>query len=170
MSAPVLVTGTAGGVGAVAIAILRHRGFQVTASTGRPEQANHLKGLGGDRHHRTQRARKTAGKRALGGRHDAANSTTLANVLSMTPYGGTVGWRAAWICRPRSSRLSCVVLRFSASAPSYVRWPIGNGVTTVGERPRSGKACGHDEEDRACRGDRGGPRHRRGPRSRSHRG
>jgi acrylyl-CoA reductase (NADPH) len=66
MSAPVLVTGTAGGVGAVAIAILRHRGFQVTASTGRPEQANHLKGLGGDRHHRTQRARKTAGKRGAG--------------------------------------------------------------------------------------------------------
>src|SRR5262245_23615797 len=115
MSAPVLVTGTAGGVGAVAIAILRHRGFQVTASTGRPEQANHLKGLGGDRHHRTQRARKTAGKRALGGRHDAANSTTLANVLSMTRYGGTVDWRAAWICRPRSRRLSCVLLRFSAA-------------------------------------------------------
>src|SRR5262245_62548513 len=121
MSAPVLVTGTA--VGAVAIAILCHRGFQVTASTGRPEQANHLKGLGGDRHHRTQRARKTAGKRALGGRHDAANSTTLANVLSMTRYGGTVDWRAAWICRPRSRRLSCVLLCFSASAPSYVRWP-----------------------------------------------
>src|SRR5262245_45846321 len=115
MSAPVLVTGTAGGVGAVAIAILRHRGFQVTASTGRPEQANRLKGLGGDRHHRTQRARKTALKRALGGRHDAANSTTLANVLSMTRYGGTVDWRAAWICRPRSRRLSCVLLRFSAA-------------------------------------------------------
>jgi NADPH:quinone reductase-like Zn-dependent oxidoreductase len=68
MSAPVLVTGTAGGVGAVAIAIHRHRGFQVTASTGRPEQADHLKSLGGDRHHRTQRARKPAGKSALDGR------------------------------------------------------------------------------------------------------
>src|SRR5499426_4447368 len=63
MSGPVVVTGAAGGVGSVAIAILRHRGFQVTASTGRPEQADYLKGLGGDRHHRTQRARKTAGKR-----------------------------------------------------------------------------------------------------------
>jgi NADPH:quinone reductase-like Zn-dependent oxidoreductase len=68
MSAAVLVTGTAGGVGSVAIAILRHRVFQVTASTGQPEQANHLKGLGGHRHHRTQRAPKTAGKRALDGR------------------------------------------------------------------------------------------------------
>src|SRR5262249_37849788 len=170
MSAPVLVTGTAGGVGAVAIAILRHRGFQVTASTSRPEQANHLKGLGGHRHHRTQRARKTAGKRALGGPRDAANSTTLANVLSMTRYGGTVDWRRhgfadlgravypAW----------CFASRHRLRQASDGR--LANGVTTVGERPRSGKACGHDEEDRACRGDRGGPRHRRGPRSRSHRG
>jgi hypothetical protein len=134
-----------GGVGSAAIAILRHRGFQVTASTGRPEQANHLKALGGERDHRTQRARRTrkiAGKRALGGRHDAANSTTLADVLSMTRYRGTVDWRAAWICRLRSRRLSCVVLRFSASAPSYVRWPIGewrdNGwrATSIGESLR----------------------------------
>src|SRR5262247_4946458 len=41
MSGPVVVTGAAGGVGSVAIAILRHRGFQVTASTGRPEQADY---------------------------------------------------------------------------------------------------------------------------------
>ena len=69
MSAPVLVTGTAGGVGSVTIAILRHRGFQVTASTGRPEQVDYSKTLGRERDHRTQRARKTAGKRALDGRH-----------------------------------------------------------------------------------------------------
>src|SRR6516225_5930409 len=46
MSGPVVVTGAAGGVGSVAIAILRHRGFQVTASTGRPQEADYLKGLG----------------------------------------------------------------------------------------------------------------------------
>src|SRR6516162_6273904 len=39
-SGPVVVTGAAGGVGSVAIAILRHRGFQVTASTGRPQEAD----------------------------------------------------------------------------------------------------------------------------------
>src|SRR5262249_21117955 len=58
----------------------------------------------------------------------AIGSTTLANVLSMTRYGGEVrpvDWRAAWVCRLRSRRLSCVVLRFSTSAPSCVRWPIG---------------------------------------------
>src|SRR5215468_1244661 len=42
-SGPVVVTGAAGGVGSVAIAILAKRGFQVTASTGRPEEADYLK-------------------------------------------------------------------------------------------------------------------------------
>src|SRR5262249_50244045 len=68
MSAAVLVTGTAGGVGSVAVAILRHRVFTVTAPTRQPGPAHPLKGLGGHRHHRTQRAPKTAGKRALDGR------------------------------------------------------------------------------------------------------
>src|SRR5262249_3236137 len=45
-SGPVLVTGAAGGVGSVAIAILAKRGFQVTASTGRPAEADYLKKLG----------------------------------------------------------------------------------------------------------------------------
>src|SRR5260370_35768047 len=46
MSGPVVVTGAAGGVGSVAVAILRPRGFQGTASTGRPQEAGYLKGLG----------------------------------------------------------------------------------------------------------------------------
>jgi NADPH:quinone reductase and related Zn-dependent oxidoreductases len=67
----VLVTGAAGGVGSVAIAILSQRGFQVTASTGRAEEADYLKKLGAQRDHRTQGTRRTPetiGKRALGGR------------------------------------------------------------------------------------------------------
>ena len=44
-SGPVLVTGAAGGVGSVAIALLAKLGYQVTASTGRPE-ADYLEGLG----------------------------------------------------------------------------------------------------------------------------
>src|SRR5918911_814171 len=42
----VLVTGAAGGVGSVAVAILAKLGHAVTASTGRPEQHDYLKGLG----------------------------------------------------------------------------------------------------------------------------
>src|SRR5260370_16056040 len=43
---PVVVTGAAGGVGSIAVAILAKLGFQVTASTGRPEEAGYLKRLG----------------------------------------------------------------------------------------------------------------------------
>ena len=45
-SGPVVVTGAAGGVGSVAVAILAKRGFAVTASTGRPEEADYLMKLG----------------------------------------------------------------------------------------------------------------------------
>ena len=43
---PLLVTGAAGGVGSVAVALLAKLGFQVIASTGRPAEAGYLKGLG----------------------------------------------------------------------------------------------------------------------------
>ena len=52
-SGPVLVTGAAGGVGSVAIAILAKLGYQVTASTGRASEADYLKGLGASRDHRS---------------------------------------------------------------------------------------------------------------------
>ncbi len=92
-SGPVVVTGAAGGVGSVAVAILAHRGFQVTASTGRPEEADYLKNLGAteiiERKELAGPARPLAKERFAGG-VDAVGSTTLANVLSMTRYGGAV--------------------------------------------------------------------------------
>ena len=42
----ILVTGANGGVGSVAIALLSRLGYTVVASTGRPEEAEHLKALG----------------------------------------------------------------------------------------------------------------------------
>jgi acrylyl-CoA reductase (NADPH) len=93
MSGPVVVTGAAGGVGSVAVAILAKRGFQVTASTGRPEQADYLKKLGAvdiiERQELAGPARPLAKERFAGG-IDAVGSTTLANVLSMMRYGGAV--------------------------------------------------------------------------------
>jgi len=90
---PVAVTGAAGGVGSVAIALLAKRGFQVVASTGRPEEANYLKGLGAaeiiDRNELSAVGRPLAKERFAGG-IDSVGSTTLANVLSMTKYGGAV--------------------------------------------------------------------------------
>ncbi len=90
---PVIVTGAAGGVGSVAVALLAKLGYAVAASTGRPEEAAYLKGLGaGEIINRAELAgppRPLAKERWAGG-IDAVGSTTLANVLSMTRYGGAV--------------------------------------------------------------------------------
>src|SRR5215510_5711611 len=92
-SGPVVVTGAAGGVGSVAIAILSRRGFQVTAATGRPEEADYLKKLGAteiiERKELAGPAKPLAKERFAGG-VDTVGSTTLANVLSMIRYGGAV--------------------------------------------------------------------------------
>jgi acrylyl-CoA reductase (NADPH) len=93
MGGPVVVTGAAGGVGSVAIAILAERGFQVTASTGRPAEADYLKKLGAseiiERQELAGPAKPLAKERWAGG-IDSVGATTLANVLSMTRYGGVV--------------------------------------------------------------------------------
>jgi acrylyl-CoA reductase (NADPH) len=92
-SGPVVVTGAAGGVGSVAIAILAKRGFTVHAATGRPQEADYLKGLGAaDIIERKELAAppKPMAKERWAGAVDAVGSTTLANLLSMTRYGGAV--------------------------------------------------------------------------------
>jgi acrylyl-CoA reductase (NADPH) len=90
---PVIVTGAAGGVGSVAVALLAKLGYTVVASTGRTEEAAYLKGLGAseiiNRNELTGPPRPLAKERWAGG-IDAVGSTTLANVLSMTRYGGAV--------------------------------------------------------------------------------
>jgi acrylyl-CoA reductase (NADPH) len=89
----VLVTGAAGGVGSVAVAILAKLGFQVTASTGRPEEADYLKRLGAteiiDRKELSGPPRPLA-KERFAGAIDVVGSATLANVLSMIRYRGAV--------------------------------------------------------------------------------
>jgi acrylyl-CoA reductase (NADPH) len=89
----VLVTGAAGGVGSVAIAVLARLGYQVTASTGRREEADYLKGLGAaeiiDRSELTGPVRPLARERWAAA-IDSVGSATLANALSMIKYGGAV--------------------------------------------------------------------------------
>jgi len=90
---PIAVTGANGGVGSVAIAILAKRGFTVHAVTGRTQEADYLKGLGAaeiiPRQELTGPAKPLA-KERWAGAVDAVGSTTLANLLSMTRYGGAV--------------------------------------------------------------------------------
>ncbi len=90
----VLVTGAAGGVGSMAVAMLSRLGYRVAASTGRSEEAEYLKGLGaadivpraeliaaGDRPLRAER---------YAGAIDAVGGRALAGVLPQLRYGGAV--------------------------------------------------------------------------------
>ena len=89
----IVVTGAAGGVGSVAISLLSRLGYHVIASTGRPAESDFLEELGAaeiiDRNELSAPAKPLAKERWAGG-VDAVGSHTLANVLSMTSYGGAV--------------------------------------------------------------------------------
>jgi acrylyl-CoA reductase (NADPH) len=89
----VVVTGAAGGVGSVAIALLAKRGYKVIASTGRLQEEPYLRGLGAsevlDRKELSAAGKPLAKERWVGG-IDSVGSTTLANVLAGTRYGGAV--------------------------------------------------------------------------------
>ncbi len=89
----ILVTGANGGVGGVAIALLAKLGYTVVASTGRMEEAEHLKALGAttviDRAELSAPG-KAIGKERWAGVVDAVGSHTLANACATTKYGGAV--------------------------------------------------------------------------------
>lgn len=90
----VLVTGAAGGVGSVAIAILARLGYRVLASTGRASEEAYLRNLGAaeiiDRSTLSSPAQRPLGVERWSGAVDTVGSHTLANVLAQTRYGGTV--------------------------------------------------------------------------------
>ena len=90
---PVVVTGAAGGVGSVAIALLAGLGWHVIASTGRMEEAAYLKGLGAaeiiDRNELSAPGKPMARERWAAG-VDSVGSHTLANLLAQTKYSGAI--------------------------------------------------------------------------------
>jgi len=89
----VLVTGAAGGVGGVAIALLRKLGYAIVASTGRLAEADYLQSLGADEViDRAQLSSPGAPlqKERWAGAIDCVGSHTLANVLASVRYGGAV--------------------------------------------------------------------------------
>ena len=89
----VLVTGASGGVGSVTVALLASLGWHVIASTGRVEEADYLKKLGAAEV--IDRAELSGPPKAMAKERwaavvDTVGSTTLANAISMTRYGGAV--------------------------------------------------------------------------------
>ena len=90
---PILVTGAAGGVGSVAVAVLAKLGYEVAAMTGRPEEADFLKMLGAsrivDRAEYSEKGRPLA-KEQWAGAIDGAGGQVLANVCAAMQYRGVV--------------------------------------------------------------------------------
>ncbi len=89
----IVVTGAAGGVGSVAVAVLAKLGYRVIASTGRPEEEAYLKSLGATeiipRSELAGDPKPLAKERWAGG-VDSVGSKTLANVVAATSYMGAV--------------------------------------------------------------------------------
>jgi acrylyl-CoA reductase (NADPH) len=90
----VLVTGAAGGVGSIAVALLARAGYQVAAVTGRPETADYLTGLGATRivprEDLAEAVKKPLEAETWAGCIDAVGGTMLARVLGQMRYGASV--------------------------------------------------------------------------------
>jgi putative YhdH/YhfP family quinone oxidoreductase len=89
----ILVTGATGGVGSTAVNILGAKGYEVIASSGKPEATAYLKSLGASEV--IDRAELSAEGKPLqpmvyAGAVDCVGGTTLANVLARVSYGGAV--------------------------------------------------------------------------------
>lgn len=93
-SGPVLVTGAAGGVGSVAVALLAAAGYEVAAVTGRPETESYLRDLGATQIVARETINETV-KRPLesetwAGCIDAVGGPMMARVLGQLKYGGSI--------------------------------------------------------------------------------
>ena len=90
----VLVTGAAGGVGSVAVAILARLGYSVAASTGRESLHGYLKSLGASeivaRADLSEPSKRPLESENWAGAIDTVGSTTLARLLTQIKYGGSV--------------------------------------------------------------------------------
>ena len=93
----VLVTGAAGGVGSVAVAILARLGYQVVAATGRPQEGDYLKGLGAatilERKELTEAPDRPLLSERYAGVVDTVSGVMFARALAQVKYGG-----AAAVC------------------------------------------------------------------------
>src|SRR5262245_8343720 len=93
----ILVTGAAGGVGSIAVAILARLGYQVVAATGRPQEGDYLKSLGAatilDRKELTEAPDRPLASERYAGIVDTVAGVMFARALAQVKYGG-----AAAVC------------------------------------------------------------------------
>jgi acrylyl-CoA reductase (NADPH) len=93
----ILVTGAAGGVGSVAVAILGKLGYRVVAATGRPQEGDYLRALGAttiiDRKELTEAPDRPLLSERFAGVVDTVSGVMFAKALAQVKYGG-----AAAVC------------------------------------------------------------------------
>ena len=92
-SGPIVVTGAAGGVGSVAVALLAKLGYEVTAVTGRPAEHDYLGSLGATAflsRDEMSEAPKPLESETWAGAVDVVGSTMLAKIIAQTKHQGTV--------------------------------------------------------------------------------
>ena len=151
-SGPIVVTGAAGGVGSVAIALLAKLGYAVTASTGRPDEAAYLKGLG---------ATEVIERKELSGPPRAARQGALGrrNRLSGLGDAGQCAFydtvwrncRSLWTGGRNGLARHGRAVHFKVGVTRRHRLgdvPIGvaaTGLASPGDRPRQGKNRGDDQ-------------------------
>jgi putative YhdH/YhfP family quinone oxidoreductase len=91
---PVLVTGGSGGVGGIALAILAERGYEVWASSGKPDEHDRLTALGAagilGREEVTAESRRTLESERWVGAIDSVGGPTLPYILRTLRYGAAV--------------------------------------------------------------------------------
>lgn len=91
---PILVTGATGGVGSMAVGMLAAKGFEVVASTGKPDEADWLRDLGASdvisRDETSAESKRPLESERWQGAVDCVGGNTLAYVLRTTKYGGCV--------------------------------------------------------------------------------
>ena len=161
---PALVTGAAGGVGSTAISLLAAKGWKVIASTGRASEADYLKSLGAaeiiDRATLSAPG-KPLGKELWAAAVDSVGSTTLANVLAQTRYGGAVAacGLAGGMDLPTTVRALYPAQRRLAWRGQRAASDAGStrGLAAPRGRTRPRQARGHHPYDPVRRGVRGGP-------------
>ncbi|PTM96458.1 acrylyl-CoA reductase (NADPH) [Mycoplana dimorpha] len=118
----ILVTGAAGGVGSVAVAILARLGYRVAALTGRPEAAAYLRELGAEtiinRAELAEASTKPLESERWAGAVDAVGGDMLMRILKQVKYDGAV---------------AAIGLAASAAVPSFTVIPfILRGVSLLG--------------------------------------
>ncbi|MEZ5230712.1 MAG: oxidoreductase [Acidimicrobiales bacterium] len=123
----VLITGAAGSVGNVAIAILSKLGYEVVASTGRLDEADYLTSLGAastiDRNELSEPGRPL-GRERWAGVVDAVGSHTLVNACATTKYPGHCGGlRSRTACRPPGTVLPFILRGVTLAGVDSVNCP-----------------------------------------------